>query len=129
MLYHMHELTRLAMMPWRGAAQMARMTMSAPWNPLAYTPYAQQILAGTEVFERVTRRYGKPAWALPTTMIGGREVAVTEETRIRRTYSNLLHSNRAPDRDDPKILVLAPRSGHFAPTLPGHRAALLPHPA
>src|SRR3546814_17343970 len=82
MLYHMHELTRLAMMPWRGAAQMARMTMSAPWNPLAYTPYAQQILDGTEVFKSVRRRYGKPGWAPPTTVIDGRVGAITGATPI-----------------------------------------------
>src|SRR3546814_16601288 len=112
-------------MPVRGASQMARMTMSAPWNPLAYTPYAQQFLAGTEVFERVTRRYGKPAWALPTTVIDGREVAITEETLIRRTYCHLLHFKRDAERDDPTILVVEPLSGHFAALMRGPVAAVL----
>lgn len=126
MLYHMHEMTRMAMMPWRSAAQMARMLATAPWNPLAYTPYAQQIMAGAEVFERATRRYGKPEWALPTTVIDGREVAITEEALVKRTYCHLLHFKRDAEREDPKVLVVAPLSGHFATLLRGTVETLLP---
>lgn len=126
MLYHMHELTRMAMMPWRSAAQMARLFAAAPWNPLSYTPYAQQIMAGAEVFERVTRRYGKPEWGLSTTVIDGREVAVTEDPVIKRSYCHLVHFKRAVERDDPKLLIVAPLSGHFATLLRGTVEAMLP---
>ncbi len=126
MLYHMHELTRLAMMPWRSAAQMTRMLVAAPWNPLAYTPFAQQMMAGTEVFERATRRYGKPEWGLPTTPIDGRDVAVQIEPVIKRSYCHLLQFKRDISRDDPRVLVVAPLSGHFATLLRGTVEALLP---
>jgi len=126
MLYHMHEMTRLAMMPWRNAAQMARMFAAAPWNPLSYTPYAQQVMAGAEVFERVTRRYGKPEWGLPTTEIDGREVAVVEEAVIKRSYCHLIHFKREIVREDPKVLVVAPLSGHFATLLRGTVEEMLP---
>ncbi|MEQ9334957.1 polyhydroxyalkanoate depolymerase [Thalassobaculum sp.] len=126
MLYHMHELTRLAMMPWRSAAQMTRMMVAAPWNPIAYTPFAQQVMAGTEVFERATRRYGKPEWGLPTTQIDGREVAVEVEPAIKRSYCHLLRFKRDVVRDDPRVLVVAPLSGHFATLLRGTVEALLP---
>ncbi|EDP61834.1 hypothetical protein BAL199_23617 [alpha proteobacterium BAL199] len=126
MLYQMHELTRLAMMPWRGAAQMARLIAAAPWNPISYTPLAQQILAGTEVFERATRRYGKPEWGLPTTVIDGKTVSITEDAVIKRTYCHLLHFKRQISREDPKVLVVAPLSGHFATLLRGTVEAMLP---
>ena len=126
MLYHMHEMTRLAMMPWRNAAQMARLFAAAPWNPLSYTPYAQQVMAGAEVFERVTRRYGKPEWALPTTEIDGREISVVEEAVIKRSYCHLIHFKRDVVREDPKVLVVAPLSGHFATLLRGTVEEMLP---
>ena len=126
MLYHMHEFARLAMMPWRSAAQAARMVVGAPWNPLSYTPFAQQLMAATQVFEQVTRRYGKPEWGLDTTEIDGRRVAVTPVAVIHRTYCHLVHFERAAERSDPRVLIVAPLSGHYATLLRGTVEAMLP---
>lgn len=126
MLYHMHELARLSVMPWRGAAQAIRGMMASPFNPLSYTPFGQQVMAATEVFERITRRYGKPEWGLPTTHIDGHDVAVTPEAVIHRTYCHLVHFKRDTDRDDPRLLIVAPLSGHFATLLRGTVEAMLP---
>ena len=126
MLYEMHEFARLAMMPWRGAAQATRLIAGAPWNPIAYTPLGQQIAAATEVFERATRRYGKPEWDLPATEIDGIKVAVETVPVVKRIYCHLLHFKRDVERKDPRVLIVAPLSGHYATLLRGTVQAMLP---
>ena len=126
MLYQMHEFARLAMMPWRGAAQATRLIAGAPWNPIAYTPFGQQIAAATEVFERATRRYGKPEWDLPTTEIDGVTVAVETVPVVKRSYCHLLHFKREVELKDPRVLIVAPLSGHYATLLRGTVQAMLP---
>jgi poly(3-hydroxybutyrate) depolymerase len=54
-------------------------------------------------------------------------VAVTEEVVASLPWGNLLHFKRAADRpNDPKLLLVAPMSGHYATLLRGTVAAFLP---
>lgn len=126
MLYHMYEATRMAIQPWRMGAQAVRNVATAPWSPLSYTPLGRQLSSATELFERVTRRYGKPEWGLDKTVIDGKEVAIEEETVIHRAYCNLVHFKREIKRNDPKLLVIAPVSGHYATLLRGTVETMLP---
>lgn len=126
MLYYMYETMRMAMAPYRMGAQAMRAAAVAPWNPLAYTLLGRQLGSAVDVFERVTRRYGKPVWGLDTTVVDGREVGVEEVVEIRRTYCHLLHFHRDVTRNDPRVLVVAPLSGHYATLLRGTVEALLP---
>ncbi|MBO6561514.1 MAG: polyhydroxyalkanoate depolymerase [Nisaea sp.] len=126
MLYHMYEATRMAIMPWRLGAQAVRNSVMAPWSPLSYTPIGRQIGSAAELFERVTRRYGKPEWGLEKTVIDGKEVAVEEDAVIHRAYCSLVNFKRDTKRKDPKLLVVAPLSGHYATLLRGTVEAMLP---
>jgi poly(3-hydroxybutyrate) depolymerase len=86
--------------------------------------------AGFEVLERTTRRYGKPEFDLPTTLIDGQSVSVHEKIVWQRPFCNLIHFERclpAGHRKDPKVLIVAPMSGHYATLLRGTVEALLPH--
>lgn len=98
-----------------------------PWNPLSHTQAGRSVAAGAEVFERVTRRFGKPEFELPETVIDGQPVAVTEDIVLEKDFARLIHFRRAVKRNDPKVLVVAPMSGHFATLLRGTVQALLPH--
>ena len=64
MLYSLHELAYHSATPFRIGAQMARQFWSSPFNPAADTALARTAWASAELFESVTRRYGKPAWGL-----------------------------------------------------------------
>ena len=127
MIYYMHEMQHYALMPARAMGDMLKFALTNPMNPLAHTPLAKQILSAAEIFERVTRQYTKPEWGLPETVIDGKPVAVTEEVAIKRTYCNLIHFRRDTDRKDPKLLIVAPLSGHFATLLRGTVEAMLPN--
>ena len=69
--YSMYEGARALMAPARVAADLTRYGLQMPGNPLAYGPYARAVSAGCEMFERVTRQYGKPAFGFTETVVDG----------------------------------------------------------
>jgi poly(3-hydroxybutyrate) depolymerase len=106
-----------------------RLVFKNPANPLTYTPFGRAMAASAELFERTTRRYGKPAFDLPTTLVGGQRVAVTERVVWERPFCRLLHFERALNPGQitgPKVLIVAPMSGHYATLLRGTVEAFLP---
>ncbi|MGH6718299.1 MAG: polyhydroxyalkanoate depolymerase, partial [Alphaproteobacteria bacterium] len=126
MLYALHEMQHLALMPWRMATEGLAQALANPLNPFRDTPLARNVASAVSIFEQLTRRYGKPAWQLTQTEIDGTAVAVTDEVVIHRTYCHLVHFSRAAERNDPRVLIVAPLSGHYATLLRGTVEALLP---
>lgn len=127
MLYHLHDLQHALLTPARLGAELLRTSFQNPFNPLSYHPMGRTLAAGAEVFERVTRRFGKPSFELPHTIIAGKKVTITEEFIVEKPFCNLLHFKRHTKRNDPKVLIVAPMSGHYATLLRGTVEALLPH--
>lgn len=127
MLYQLHEMHAATVTPIRLMARAAQRIHSSPFNPMSYSPYGRMIAAAAEVLERVTDRYEKPAFGLDHTVIDGRTVPVVEEIVSDLTFCKLLHFKReAPGLNDPKLLLVAPLSGHYATLLRGTVEALLP---
>jgi poly(3-hydroxybutyrate) depolymerase len=127
MIYHFYDLQHAMMTPARIAAEIIQSAFKNPFNPLSYFQGGRTIAAGAEVFERMTRRFGKPSFDLPTTIIDGKTVKVTEEIIVEKPFCNLLHFKRSTKRKDPQVLIVAPMSGHYATLLRGTVEALLPH--
>src|SRR5215468_10635203 len=110
-VYSLYEATHAALGPARALSDATRAYFINPGNPLTHTPWGKSVAAACEVFERVTRRYGKPNFGLETTLVGGEQVAVHEEVVWQRPFCRLLHFSRSirqPRRPDPKILLVAP---------------------
>jgi poly(3-hydroxybutyrate) depolymerase len=126
MLYTLHELHYAAMTPLRMAAKSIQDLFTNPWVPASYTELGRHIAAGCEVLERTTRRYPKPAFGLASTLIKGREVAVAEEVVLATPFCQLLHFRRDTRARDPKVLLVAPLSGHHATLLRGTVKSMLP---
>jgi len=103
------------------------MSLQSPFNPLSYTRGGRTLGAMAELVERATKRFGKPSFGLDTTSIDGRTVNVTERIVDEKPFCNLIKFQRSCKRNDPKVLVVAPLSGHFATLLRGTVEALLPH--
>ncbi len=130
MFYQLYELNHAMMAPWRAAADAMRLAYSNPLNPISHTYMGRAAAAGLEVFERTTRRYGKPTFGLPETVIDGVPVTVTEKIVWREPFCNLIHFQRALPKGhaaDPKVLIVAPMSGHYATLLRGTVEAMLPN--
>ena len=128
--YPMYEMAHLALAPARAVSDATRLMFKHPLNPWSYTPLGRNAAASAELFERVTRRYGKPIFGLDSTTIEGRSVAIRDEVVWQRPFCRLLRFVR----DDPgrraapsKLLIVAPMSGHHSTLLRGTVEAFLPY--
>ncbi len=128
--YHLFEAAHLAMAPARAISDATRLLLGSPLNPFGDTALGRNIAASAELFERLTRRYGKPAFNLDMTMIEGKPSPVVEEVVWRKPFCELLHFARVMPpgaRPQPVLLIVAPMSGHYATLLRGTVEAFLPH--
>jgi len=130
MQYHAYEAAHVMIGPWRFGARVTKFAARSPFNPFSWTPVAKQVAAACDVFESVTRRYGKPEWRIDETKIYGLNVPVEEQTVLAKPFCDLIHFKRDASvmgqRNDPKVLIVAPMSGHYATLLRGTVRAMLP---
>lgn len=130
MLYHLYEIGHAAISPARAAANSTRFLFSNPFNPLSYTRFGRSTAAAAEVLERTTRRYKKPSFNLKETMVRGASIPVSEEIIWRKPFCSLIHFKKKLVGDEgasqPRLLIVAPLSGHFATLLRGTVEAFLP---
>jgi poly(3-hydroxybutyrate) depolymerase len=127
--YMWYEAAHALLGPARALAESTRVFYQNPLNPVSHTSFGRSMTAGCELFERTTRRYGKPAFGLPTTLVGGERVAVIERVVWERAFCKLIHFDRALGEmraRQPKLLIVAPMSGHYATLLRGTVEAFLP---
>lgn len=127
MLYAFHELAYHSATPFRIGAQMARQFWTSPLNPASDTAIGRTAYAAAEVFESLTRRYGKPDWGLETIEIDGKPVRTTEQViwsspwcrlvRFARNIGDLKRAGRPVAA--PAVVIVAPLSGHYATLLRG----------
>ncbi|MBN8914275.1 MAG: polyhydroxyalkanoate depolymerase [Rhizobiales bacterium] len=129
-LYWMYEMGYAALNPSRAMADASRLFLKNPINPVSHTTIGKSMAAACELFERTTRRYGKPDWGITHTSAGGQTVPIHVNTVWERPFCRLLHFERAfeypPRRPQPRLLIVAPVSGHHATLLRGTVEAMLP---
>jgi poly(3-hydroxybutyrate) depolymerase len=128
--YQLYEMAHAALAPARAVLDATHFAFSNPWNPLSNTLWGKNISAGTELFERITRRYGKPAFGLNEIYVDGAGYPVLQDVVWTKPFCNLLRFVRLgfPNGvNQPKLLVVAPMSGHYATLLRGTVETFLPH--
>ena len=127
MMYFAHEIGRAALNPVRMMTGAQSKLLQHPLSPFSHVPGARSIASAYGVFGDLTRRYSKPAFNLHTTLCDGKQVDVREVITSRKSFAQLKHFQRNVERpDDPKLLIVAPLSGHFASLLRGTVEAMLP---
>jgi poly(3-hydroxybutyrate) depolymerase len=130
MFYQLYELNHAALQPARAYADAVRLLYSNPLNPLSHTQAGRSVAAMAELFERTTRRYGKPAFGITSTTVDWKKVPITERVVWSRPFCNLIRFERrlpASRPADRKLVIVAPMSGHYATLLRGTVEAMLPH--
>jgi poly(3-hydroxybutyrate) depolymerase len=129
-LYWLYEWGQAALNPSRALADVTRLYFKNPLNPLAHTTFGKSIAATAEIYERAVRRYAKPEWRIDSTTVGGERVPVHVTTVWERPFCRLLHFERVfehpPRHKQPKVLIVAPMSGHYPTLLRGTVEAFLP---
>lgn len=130
-IYWLYEMSHAALNPSRALADATRLFFRNPANPLAHTTYGKSMAAAAELFERSTRRYRRPDWNIDSTQVGGERVPVHLATAWERPFCKLIHFQRAfmhpPRRPQPKLLIVAPMSGHYPTLLRGTVETFLPN--
>src|ERR1700730_1644707 len=130
-MYWLYEMSHAALNPSRAFADATRLMFKNPLNPLAGTTFGKSVAAACEVFQRSTRRYGRPEWGIKSTMVGRERGPGRLETVWERAFCRLVHFERdfehVPHRPQPRLLIVAPMSGDYATLLRGTVEAFLPN--
>jgi poly(3-hydroxybutyrate) depolymerase len=113
MWYLLHEASRFAFSPARMVADLTKLACTNSFNPVTYTPGGRALVASCEMFERTTRAYPKPTFNLPA----------SERVVWQRPFCRVIAFG--PPSNKPKVLIVAPMSGHYATLLRGTVAAFL----
>ena len=127
--YQAYEMAYLAVAPARALSDLASIWARSPFNPLSKTYLGRTIVASADMFERITRRYGKPRFDFDGVEIGGKNVAIEETTVWQKPFCRVIRFKRdlPASVEQPRLLIVAPMSGHYATLLRGTVAAFLPH--
>jgi poly(3-hydroxybutyrate) depolymerase len=126
MLYDAYEVQRSLL---AGASKMASMGagwLNNPVNPFGYGSLGPIAAASLDVFAHASAPRGKPEFGFTETQVGRKIVAVDEDIVIRKPFGNLLRFRKEGVEGQPKLLIVAPMSGHFATLLRGTVERMLP---
>lgn len=130
MLYQLHEMNRTMLNPLIQWAEASSKLFTNPVSPFAHTPFAQRIAAGYELMFRLGKEYEKPPFGISSVEIEGKHIAIIEDVAVNKPFCRLLHFrkeiNTAAGLKQPKVLLVAPLSGHHSTLLRDTVRALLP---
>ncbi len=120
MLYTAHELQR----SWMGVAStwasVGAQMLGNPALPFGYGALGPAFASALDVFAHASASYGKPAFGIEAVEVDGASHAVTEAIVLHKPFGNLLHfSHPGLAQDAPRVLIVAPMSGHYATLLRG----------
>lgn len=128
MLYMLHEFSRASAAPWLYAAQLGRQMLSGWSAPFAGCAGFNELSANCDLCVRLMQRYGKPVFGIESVSVNGKTVAVSEEPVLEKPFCRLLRFSREGGAGNPKVLLVAPLSGHHATLLrPTVEELLLDH--
>lgn len=123
MLYHTYQFQDDLIEPFRQMAnQFLKFAEIVP-AAVGFTP--RHLAAAFEMTTRFKLSHARPPFDIPHVRVGNRDVAVTEEVALSLPFGNLLHFAKDVDTPQPRILVVAPLSGHFSTLLKGTVQTLL----
>lgn len=124
--YHAYELQKSLLASASAIADMSSEWLQNPINPFSYTALAPVMASGLEVFAHASAPRGKPEFGLQETVIDGKAVRVHEEIVLRKPFGQLKRFVREGVEGGPRLLIVAPMSGHFATLLRGTVERMLP---
>ena len=126
MLYDAYEMQRSLLAGASTLANIGAGWLQNPVNPFAYNGVSPIFASALDVFAHASAPRGKPEFGFDRIIVNGREVAVHEEIALRRPFGQLKHFRREGVEGGPKLLIVAPMSGHYATLLRGTVERMLP---
>ena len=116
MLYVAYQAHSDFMVPVRRLADFAIKAL-APAQFAGTTAFTRNLTAAYELIARAGLSHDRPPFGIDSVMVGNEEVAVHEEAARVTPFGTLLHFKKAIDAAQPRVLLVAPLSGHFATLL------------
>ncbi|MEY8690219.1 MAG: polyhydroxyalkanoate depolymerase, partial [Leptothrix sp. (in: b-proteobacteria)] len=137
MLYHAYQALSDSLTPWQQMAAWSSRQLDQAMTRVSHwpeVPGAREWMAACEVFSRLRLTHERPGFGIDTVTVGegvegvggseARQVAVTEHVIQRSAFGTLLRFERADaaalaaaGQPLPRVLIVAPLSGHFATLL------------
>ena len=120
LLYHAYELQRSWLNGASAWASIGAEMLTNPANPLSYGGLGPMAASALEVFAHATATYGKPAFGIEPVEVDGELRPVEEANVLGKPFGDLKRFRREALPDDaPRLLIVAPMSGHYATLLRG----------
>ena len=128
MIYEAYEAQTDLVDLFRPLAAGAGQALRLPW-PVLRTDWPTRLLAGAlETFANLTVTHARPSFGIKSISVGDRLLAVTEEAATSTPFATLLHFRKEIETPQPRVLLVAPMSGHFATLLrPTDKTMLVEH--
>jgi poly(3-hydroxybutyrate) depolymerase len=128
MLYNMYEMQRSVFASASAMAEWSVEILQNPANPLSYSGMGPVVASALDVFAHAAAPRGKPIFGIESVEIDGADVPVSVKIEARKPFGQLKHFEKEDVSGQPKLLIVAPMSGHFATLLrdtvdrmlPGH---------
>jgi poly(3-hydroxybutyrate) depolymerase len=126
MLYEAYQAQEDVLAPWRALAVAGGEVLRKLPAPLLDLPFARTALAGAEIAPLTALGHTRRPFGIESVEVGGRQVAVHEEAVVGSPFGTLLRFAKTPHIEQPRVLLLAPLSGHFATLLRDTVRTMLP---
>jgi poly(3-hydroxybutyrate) depolymerase len=124
MLYFAYQTHSDIIAPMKAWATMA---LAAGHQPIVVdNPGIRNLAAAYELISRMGLTHTRPAFGIDSVKVGNREVEVQEEAAHSTPFGTLLHFKKDIATAQPRVLVVAPLSGHFATLLRATVRTMLP---
>jgi poly(3-hydroxybutyrate) depolymerase len=125
MIYQWYETQRALLSPFAEFASASSKLYNHPLSPFTHTPLSHRVSAGLDLMHRLSKEYEKPEFNIISVSVDGVEVAVQQQVAVDKPFCRLWRFKRFTDdsamltrmKDQPKVLVVAPLSGHHSTLL------------
>ena len=126
-LYAYVEAMRHNMAPARYKLLLSNQILQNTFKPIQDNHLSKMLQANVEILERLTRKYKKPIFGIKNCEIDGKEQRISQRTLRKDPFCHLIHFAKPNyTKQQPKLLVVAPMSGHHATLLRETVQDLLP---
>jgi len=126
MHYRAYQAQADLLAPARLAAGWANSALALGPSWLRNAPGLAHLSAGWEMLTRAGLTHQRPDYAIGSVKVAGEDIAVSEEVALSTPFGDLVRFRKAAALDQPRVLVVAPLSGHFATLLRNTVEVLLP---
>ncbi len=126
MIYHLYQANMDLLDPLRMMARSTAQFMRKPWPGTEDSFSVKFVASALELLADAGTTHRRPAFEIDTVRVGNRQVEIKQEAAFSTPFGTLLHFAKDGAMRQPKILVVAPMSGHFATLLRGTVRVLLP---